>query len=325
MKKYISLVFVFLIFVFLFSCNKENKNDNNQYSSDELWAVKETDENLDVDTFFIAPACTTGKKEEAVLDYNNAKRMSQFNGTILMQKGIYDEKTRFFAPYYHQAFMFVLLTDDIDYKNELLNNAYKDVKDSFEYYLNNYNNGNKIILAGFSEGATMVLRLLKDFINNDKFYNNYLASYAIGELVTDEYLNSSDRIKMAEGENDLKCIISFNSEAIDTKSSKIVKENEKSNAINPLSWKRDNEIASKDLNKGAVFLDTYGKVTSEVANFTGCYIDESRGTLKVTDVIKDDYNRMKDSLGDGCYHIYDYQFFYKNLKENVAKIIEAGA
>ncbi|MBR4496611.1 MAG: DUF3089 domain-containing protein [Acholeplasmatales bacterium] len=323
MKKYISLVFVFLMFIFIFSCNKENKTLDNQYRSDDLWAFKETDENLDVDTFFLAPACATGSEKEPTLDYSSSKRMSQFEGSIKMEKGIYDEQTRFFAPYYHEALVYVSLLDDEEKKNKYLDEAYKEVKEAFEYYLYNYNKGNKIILAGFSEGALMCLRLLNDFINNDLFYNNYLACYAIGYLVEDSYLASSDKIKMAEGETDLKCIISFNTEAIDTTATFIVKENQKSNAINPLTWKRDTSVASKDLNKGAVFLNTYGEITKTLDNFTGCYIDSNRGTLKVTDVIKDDYNKLKDSFGDGCYHLYDYQFFYNNLKENVIKRINA--
>lgn len=323
MKKIYTLLLIFVLFVLLTSCNKENKNDNNQYKNPDLWAFKEDDESLNVDTFFLAPACATGSEKEPVLDYTSSKRMSQFQGSIKMNKGIYDSNTRFFSPYYHEALVYVSLLDDENKKNEYLDNAYKEVKEAFEYYLNNYNKGNKIILAGFSEGALMCLKLLKDFVNNDSFYNNYLACYAIGYLVTDDYLASNERIKMAENETDKKCIISFNTEAIDTTNTFIVKENEKSNAINPLSWKRDNEVASKDLNKGAVFLNTYGEITSKKDNFTGCYIDKSRGTLKVTDVIKDDYNSLKDSFGDGCYHKYDYQFFYNNLKDNVIKRINA--
>lgn len=323
MKKIYTLLLLFVLFVLLTSCNKENKNDNNQYKNPDLWAFKEDDESLNVDTFFLAPACATGSEKEPVLDYTSSKRMSQFQGSIKMNKGIYDSNTRFFSPYYHEALVYVSLLDDENKKNEYLDNAYKEVKEAFEYYLNNYNKGNKIILAGFSEGALMCLKLLKDFVNNDSFYNNYLACYAIGYLVTDDYLASNERIKMAENETDKKCIISFNTEAIDTTNTFIVKENEKSNAINPLSWKRDNEVASKDLNKGAVFLNTYGEITSKKDNFTGCYIDKNRGTLKVTDVIKDDYNSLKDSFGDGCYHKYDYQFFYNNLKDNVIKRINA--
>ena len=320
MKKIILFLFMFS-FLFLLSCTNKKILVDNEYKDDKLWVYKEIDEDLKIDTFFLAPACTTGKKEEATLDYNNEKRMSQFLGAVKMQKGIYDEETRFFSPYYHQGFMYVFIQEDENYKNEILNKAYEDVKNSFLYYLDHFNNGNKIIIAGFSEGANMALRLLKDFIDDKDFYDKFVACYAYGENVDDDYLNSNKLLKMAEEETDKKCIISFNTESVDAENTFIVKENEKSNSINPLSWKRDNEIASKELNKGAIFLDTYGNVTSEINNFCGCYIDSKRGTLKVLDVIKDDYNKMKDSLGDGCYHLYDYQFFYNNLKDNVKKRI----
>ncbi len=61
--------------------------------------------------------------------------------------------------------------------------------------------------------------------------------------------------------------------------------------------------------------------TEEIPNLTGAYIDEERGTLKVTDVKPEDYpGKLFD---DGIYHLYDYQFFYRNLQENVAKRLSA--
>ena len=48
------------------------------------------------------------------------------------------------------------------------------------------------------------------------------------------------------------------------------------------------------------------------------YLDEARGTLKVTDVDPEDYPPMLSILPEGAYHIYDYQFFFRNLEQNVA-------
>lgn len=299
------------------SCNDTKVN---KYENENLWAFKDVEREEKVDTFFLAPAATTGSEDVPSLEFDNEKNMSKFLGSVKMQKGIYDEETRFFAPYYREAFMYVYTLTEEE-KNRYLDIAYSDVKEAFEYYLENFNNGNKIIIAGFSEGANMSLRLLKDFIDNDDFYDKLIACYAIGDIVTDDYLNSNDRLAIAEGEIDQKVIISFNCEAVETTSSMFVLENQKSNAINPLSWSRNNEVADKSLNKGAVFLDTYGNIVSEIPEFTGCYIDETRGTLKVLDVVKEDYNGMKDFFGDGSYHLYDYQFFYNNLKENVIKRI----
>lgn len=54
---------------------------------------------------------------------------------------------------------------------------------------------------------------------------------------------------------------------------------------------------------------------------TGAYLDEKRGALKVTDVKPEEYpGKLFD---DGIYHLYDYQFFFRNLQENVAKRLSA--
>ena len=49
---------------------------------------------------------------------------------------------------------------------------------------------------------------------------------------------------------------------------------------------------------------------------TGAYLDENRGTLCVTDVDASEYSNSL--FPDGVYHLYDYQFFFRNLQENVA-------
>ena len=61
---------------------------------------------------------------------------------------------------------------------------------------------------------------------------------------------------------------------------------------------------------------------SEAAGLCGCYIDEERGALKVTDVSPEDYPAVIDIFPDGAYHIYDYQFFFRNLQENVQHRVE---
>ena len=317
MKKNNLIILICCLFaLFIGGC----KQEENRYEDEKLWAFQEIEEDHEYDTFFLGPACTTGKLEAPMLDLNNEVHLSKFSGAVKMNKGIYDEETRFFAPYYREALLCVY-TLSAEEREPYLEEAYKDVKEAFEYYLNNLNNGNKIILAGFSEGADMCLRLLNDYVGSNKFYKKFVCCYAIGSAVTDEYLNSHKRLKFAEGETDLKVIISFNTEDPDTTSTLFVSENEYSYSINPLTWKRDNEVADKSLNKGAVFLNSYGEVVSKVEAFTGCYIDDKRGTLKVTDVLKDDYNSMKDLMGDGSFHLYDYQFFFENLKENVSKRI----
>ena len=94
-------------------------------------------------------------------------------------------------------------------------------------------------------------------------------------------------------------------------------------SINPLNWKTDSTPADKELNLGACFTDYEGNITKEIPHLTGAYIDPERGALKVTDVSPEDYPAALSFLQEGEYHIYDYQFFYRNLQENVKKRVEA--
>ena len=88
--------------------------------------------------------------------------------------------------------------------------------------------------------------------------------------------------------------------------------------INPLNWKTDDTPADKTLNKGACFTDYSGNIKTEIPELTGAYIDPVRGALKVTDVTVEDYPPVLSIFDSGVYHLYDYQFFYRNLQENVS-------
>ena len=68
---------------------------------------------------------------------------------------------------------------------------------------------------------------------------------------------------------------------------------------------------------GACFTTQSGAVQSEIPQLCGCYLDEARGVLKVTDIQPADYPPQIDGFPKGAYHIYDYQFFFRNLQENV--------
>ncbi|HIW18081.1 MAG TPA: hypothetical protein H9886_02995 [Candidatus Faecalicoccus intestinipullorum] len=44
---------------------------------------------------------------------------------------------------------------------------------------------------------------------------------------------------------------------------------------------------------------------------------------QVTDVTAEEYPAGLPIFEDGIYHLYDYQFFYRNLQENVDKRIDS--
>lgn len=64
-----------------------------------------------------------------------------------------------------------------------------------------------------------------------------------------------------------------------------------------------------------------GAIVKEVPNLTGAYLDPVRRTLCVTDVSPADFPPVLDIFPEGVYHLYDYQFFYRNLQANVKERI----
>ena len=99
---------------------------------------------------------------------------------------------------------------------------------------------------------------------------------------------------------------------------KMIPEGTKTLAINPLNWQTGSTPADKTLNKGACFTDYGGNIVTEIPGLPGAYIDSARGALKVTDVTAEEFPRGLSIFDSGVYHLYDYQFFYRNLQENVS-------
>ena len=274
------------------------------------------------DVFFIAPAAFGGREGSWLMDLSNEKGVSNFIGVINMEKGIYDQHTRFYAPLYRQVgYKAVLLPEEE--AAALRDAAYADAKEAFLYYLNHLNNGRPFILAGFSQGAEISIRLMKDCLGQEALQKRLIACYAIGWRLTEEETRTWPQLRAARGETDTGVIVSFNTEAEEVKDSIMIPGGTKTLSINPLNWKTDGERAGKELNLGACFTDYEGKITEEVPALTGAYLDAERGALKVTDIDPEVYGDTLAILGPGVYHLYDYQFFYRNLQKNVQDRIQA--
>lgn len=321
MRKKNFVVLITLVLLFALSGCKSN-SETSVYADTEKWVYLEDDKTASADVFFICPTVYSGTDDSFNMDMNDEKVKSDFLGATNMEKGIYDENCRFFAPYYRQAGLNVYEMPE-DEREKYLDIAYEDIEDAFLYYIDNYNNGQPIILAGFSQGADMSIRLLKECFADEDINNLLVACYAIGWNITDEEINEYPHLKFAAGEDDTGVIISFNSEAEEVTDSIMIPEGMHTLAINPLNWKTDSTTASKEENMGACFTDYDGNIVSEIPNLTGAYIDPARGALKVTDVKPEEYPPVLSIFESGIYHIYDYQFFYRNLQENVGVRLES--
>lgn len=273
-----------------------------------------------VDVFFVGPTTYFGTVAQFNLPLDDPDARRGFLGAVNMEKGIYDARANFYAPYYRQAALKVYQLDG-EAAKPYLALAYQDVKAAFEQYLKTLNPDRPFILAGFSQGSDMVVRLLKDKFADPRLQERLVAAYVIGWRLTAEETARYPQLKMARGEYDSGVIVSFNSEAPEVTTSLSVPLT--TLGINPLNWQTSDEHADKSLNQGAVFTGYDGRIKNEIPQLTGAYLDPLRGTLKVTDVDPAAYPPILDLFKPGEYHIYDYQFFYRNLQTNVGARIDS--
>lgn len=293
---------------------KARNMPSTDYGMAENWAYHGVGEGKDADVFLVCP--TVDMKDEWNMSLDDEETKADFLGALNMERGIYEDSARLYAPYYRQAAMKVYELEETE-REPYLDTAYGDVSAAFSYYLENYNQDRPVILAGFSQGADMCYRLMMEYFGDEKLSDRLVAVYAIGWALTDDMTAKYPQLKAASGETDTGVVISFECEADSVGSTFIIPEGTKALSINPLNWRTDGTLAAKEENAGACFTDYDGNIVTEAPALCGGYIDADRGVLKVTDIRKEDYPAVIPELPDGAYHIYDYQFFYRNLQENV--------
>ena len=263
MKKKSTILRLMLLPVFIqVGCGKTDEQPS-VYAQAENWAYLEADKTADADVFFICPTVYAGGEGSFNMSLDDETTKSDFLGATNMEKGIYDQSARFFAPYYQQVGLNVYELP-VEERESYLSIAYADVKDAFTYYLEHYNEGQPIILAGFSQGADMSIRLLKGCFADEETNDLLMACYAIGWSITEEELAEYPHLRFASGEDDTGVIVSFNSEAESVTDSLMIPAGTCTLTINPLNWKTDGTPAGKEANQGACFTDYEGNIVTEI-------------------------------------------------------------
>lgn len=292
------------------------------YRSGLMWAYRGVGTGKSVDLFLVGATADHGKDgtfQSSCFLHDDRYYQSSL---LSMQAGLYQDVCRIYAPYYRQACLSVYYLPDPD-RSPYLGAAYEDVREAFAWYLEHDNQGRPFILAGYSQGADLALRLMEEFFDDEALQSQLVAAYLIGWRVTQEDLDQFPHLQMAQGERDTGVIVSFNSEAPGVTGSIIVPEGGYTYGINPLNWHTDTAPADKSENPGSVDLHMDGSADNDQVGLTGCYRSPERGTLIVPDLDPADYPPGEPIFVEGCYHNYELNFYYRSVQENVKTRIEA--
>jgi len=160
--------------------------DENLNKVDEIEIPNNSKINTGVDVFFVHPTSTVGSEHSktpqnvAIEDQDGP----YIAGLVIAQGGLLAKYGRLFSPRYRESSGATFNNEDLSDKDqaEIIAVSYSDIKTAFLDYLQNYNNGNKIILAGHSQGSFLLGMLLRDVFDEDPSLQNKLLTAALGGM-----------------------------------------------------------------------------------------------------------------------------------------------
>jgi hypothetical protein len=259
-----------------------------------------------VDVFFIHPTTftddTVANKTNANIQdaYLNAK--TDFT-SILFQASVFNHVARVFAPRYRQAHLGNYYTDPAIAQPHF-DTAYADVKNAFAYYLANENKGRPIIIASHSQGTTHAGRLLKEFFENKPLQKQLVCAYIIGMPVPSTYFAT---LAPCLDSNATGCFVAWRTFKEGNEGAFAPNEKFKSIVVNPITWTTENNLANRDLHKGAM-LWKFNK-----------FYKQNMQTQIHNNVLWASKPKFFGNLffSNPNYHIGDYNLFYLDIRANV--------
>lgn len=283
------------------------------YADVTSWAALPADaQDLPVDVFYVHPTTYFGSE-----DWNQSMELAvqdeEVTDLLTTQAGVFRDDASLYAPYYRQATIFVLSTAEDSAERHSLDVAYADVERAFDYYLEHWNDGRPFILAGHSQGSNLLLWLIERRFDDPALREKLVAAYIIGWSVTGEDLKEYPHLKMAESPDETGCIISYNTQEVDTAATIVRKGGI---GVNPLTMTLTTEPVPAERNLGAVFFTDCGVL--DIPHYSGGQ------TVDGAFIVPKPFNAEQiNSENPGFYHAYDYNFFYRNLMENVSVRVRA--
>ncbi len=288
----------------------------------------------EADIFFIHPT-TYLKRTHWNAPLDDERTNDAIEGFVVMhQLTPFSPAGQFYMPRYRQATLGAFM-DDSGQGITARDRAYGDVLVAFDHYITHDNDGRPFIIVGHSQGSTHGLKLLRDRISGTSLADRMVAAYLVGWPISmEEDIGALDNIPACAQALQTGCVISWLSFAgggdisgfqqafdLEVGLSGQSRKNSTMLCTNPLNWSVGGETDAK-ANLGAVQMrQEQVPLGGPIAALTGAkcgtdgflYLTTPPQSAPWTDYL----------LGTGNYHVYDFNLFYMNIRNNAA--MRAGA
>ncbi|MHB8086358.1 MAG: DUF3089 domain-containing protein [Dehalococcoidia bacterium] len=290
------------------------------YSKPGNWLELPSAIDKKVDVFFLIPtAWKNSDPNPTICAIDEPSLKSEAPFYIATYASAFATVANIYAPYYRQDNL-----SPVDRLKVIAGIPTIDAISAFDYYIKHYNNGRPFILAGHSQGSDVLTNLLSIYMkDHPEVLKNMVAAYVIGFPVTTVYLAENPFLKFARGPDDTGVIVSYNTQAPDVApGTNPVLSGLVGEVINPITWTRDETLATTSQGLGSYMPDPVTLKYSRVPQYADARIDQAQGVLICTTADEDALYKLAPNLGRGVYHAFDYSFYYYNLRENAANRID---
>lgn len=241
----------------------------------------------------------------------------------------FNAASEIWAPRYRQATMGAFLTDSPQ-AGQAINAAYADVLEAYRYFLSSLAPDTPIVLAGHSQGALHLKRLLAEEVRGSPAAERLVAAYIIGWPVSVQHDLPELGIPACASANQAGCVISWLSFAEPEDPASLLKAYATSKALNgaqpgnspilcsnPLTGTFGGE-APASANLGTLVPEDSMEKGALVPNLVPARCD-NRGLL----LIGPPPEMGSYVLPGNNYHVYDLPLFWANTKADVTTRVEA--
>ena len=292
------------------------------YSSNNSWAIlpghypKSLNISIDstlkkADVFYIYPTLLTDRR---LVDWNadiwsDKVRNKVLQTAVKYQASAWSKAANLYVPFYRQAHFRIFFEPFQDQGIEAWNTAFKDVKNAFQFYLENYNKGKPIIIASHSQGSMHAKELIKLFFDDKPLKNQLVAAYLVGTRILP---NEFKTIKLMSNPDEFGGFVSWNSFKMGKYPKNYIKWFAGGVTTNPINWD-NSENSLKGQHKGLLSKDLK--------------IHPKSLTVKVKDGLL--WTSIPDIPGKFFltfiknYHFADINLFWKDIQLNAIQRLEA--
>lgn len=279
--------------------------------------------------FFIHPTSYIGRDHwnATLTDPETNARAAIF---LRGQASAFNDAGEIWAPRYRQATFGAFLTSVAD-ANRALDLAYRDVSAAFDAFLAEVDSGRPIILAGHSQGALHLTRLLREKVAGTPLARRIAAAYVVGWPVSKATDLAALGLPECTGPDQPGCILSWQSFAEPADPSLILDTYDRTIGFDGKSRKDTPMVCTNTLTGTA---DAAAPATANLgtlfpsADLTTATIEpgkvpatcQGRGLLMIGASPPDLGNYV---LPGNNYHVYDYSLFWANVRADAGRRLAA--